>query len=145
MAPPLVLLAEDNAGDVDLLQLAFAEASIPIAFKVASDGRTALAELRRAATVDAGYALILLDLNLPGVSGIELLSFARAEPSLSGIPVVVMTSSDHPRDRERAMAAGADAYLLKPFGFAGYGPIVDELSRFIAAVREKPPGIPGQA
>ncbi|MBA3683803.1 MAG: response regulator [Planctomycetes bacterium] len=127
---PLVLLAEDNAGDVDLLQLAFSEAGVPIEFDVARDGRSALSRLQHAAEHGGGgYALILLDLNLPGVGGIELLGFAKAQPTLHAIPVVIMTSSDHPRDRERALAGGADAYHLKPFGFAGYAPIIAQLVR----------------
>jgi CheY-like chemotaxis protein len=130
---PRVFLAEDNIGDVDLLELAFVEAGVPVELDVARDGRTAMARLRIAAQQGGGsYALILLDLNLPGVGGIELLGFAKAQAAFVGIPVVVMTSSDHPRDRERALLGGADAYHLKPFGFAGYAPIIAELARALA-------------
>ncbi len=132
MSPTRVLLAEDNAGDVDLLRLALIESGMVVDLVVATDGRAALALLRSGATAEAGYGLILLDLNLPGVSGIELLEYARSQPSLRAIPVVVMTSSDHPRDRQRALEAGADAYHLKPFGFAGYAPILAELKRMLA-------------
>lgn len=75
-----------------------------------STGFEALRQLPR-----AGVDLIVTDINMPDINGLELLSFVRRSPNLANLPVLVVTSEGSERDREKALALGANAYLVKPF------------------------------
>src|SRR5437016_3363207 len=99
-----ILLAEDNAADVYLIREALLEHSVNCTIRVAADGREVL-EILAANTSQAGSALpdlIILDLNLPRHDGIEILQRLRVTERMSQVPVVVLTSSDSPRDRMAA-------------------------------------------
>lgn len=118
----LILLVEDNMDDAVLLRRAFAKAGIMNAIAHIEDGDGAIAYLD--GTGD--YAdrerhplpcLILLDLKLPRRSGLEVLAWVRAQPGLKRLPVVVLTSSQHSTDINRAYDLGANSYLVKPVGF----------------------------
>lgn len=110
---PGILLAEDNPADVYLIREALKEHGVDCAIQTASDGREVLTLID-----SAGPAwhpdLIILDLNLPRHDGIELLRKLRSTEELSRVPVVVLTSSDSPRDRATATELGATRYLSKP-------------------------------
>jgi CheY-like chemotaxis protein len=110
---PGILLAEDNPADVYLIREALKEHGVDCAIQTASDGREVLTLID-----SAGPAwhpdLIILDLNLPRHDGIELLRKLRSTAELSRVPVVVLTSSDSPRDRATATELGATRYLSKP-------------------------------
>ena len=111
-----VLLVEDDPDHADLLRLVVEDA-IPAACVTWIDRGDAAAEhLTRCA--DAGEApdLMLLDLKLPGLLGVEVLRRTRAHAGLSGLPVLVVTSSEAPEDRQAAADAGADGYLVKVAG-----------------------------
>ena len=113
---PDVLLAEDNPSDVYLIREALREHDVDCNLRVASDGKDALSIISGAAS-DAGacaISLVILDLNLPRHDGIEILQKLRESPALEHIPVVVLTSSDSPRDRLVASQFGATHYLRKP-------------------------------
>jgi CheY-like chemotaxis protein len=113
-----ILLAEDNPADVYLIREALREHGVANTMRVASDGREVLRILApEQAHVEAQtLGLIILDLNLPRHDGIEILEFLRESSAFSHIPVVVLTSSDSPRDRLIANQLGAACYLRKPSG-----------------------------
>lgn len=112
-----IFLAEDNPADVYLLKEALAgESSDDIQVVVAQDGEEALDFVeRRGAFRDAAKPdLIILDLNLPKSDGSDVLRSIRESSELSAIPVVILTSSDSPRDRAAAERLGANHYITKP-------------------------------
>lgn len=112
--PSSLLLVEDSDDDVFLMQRAFAKARLTHPLTIARDGTEAMALL-----ADAGRplpALVLLDLNLPVHSGLEVLRWIREQPRLQGLPVYVYSASIRAQDAERAKAAGATEYLVKPAG-----------------------------
>jgi len=113
---PEVLLADDNPSDVYLIREALREHAVDCRLRVVSDGKDALAVISDE-TGNAGapsISLIILDLNLPRHDGIEILQKLRESARLHHVPVVVLTSSDSPRDRILANELGATRYLRKP-------------------------------
>lgn len=126
-----ILLAEDNPADVYLIREALSEHGVDYKMRVVSDGRDLLriitGEERSAETKN--LELIILDLNLPRHDGIEILERLR-ETELAHVPVVVLTSSDSPRDRQLATRLGAARFLRKPSGleqFMSLGAIFKDL------------------
>lgn len=106
-SPPLILLVEDRQSNAALLQ----DALPPHGYRldVARDGNEAMAYM-----YEMRPALILMDIQLPGMSGIEVIQRLRADPQLRHIPIIALTALVLPGDRERCLAAGADVYLAKP-------------------------------
>jgi CheY-like chemotaxis protein len=112
-----ILLIEDNPMDVDLTRRAFSMNRLPVVIVVASDGEQALEFITR---WDAGGTLprvILLDLKLPKVGGLEVLKKLKEHPIYRFIPVVVLTSSSEDRDIQTAYAHGANSYIVKEIDF----------------------------
>jgi CheY-like chemotaxis protein len=111
-----ILLVDDNPGDVRLTQEALKEGNCNCDLSVAKDGFEALAFLRR----EGNFAkaprpdLVLLDLNLPGKDGFEVLKEMREDPNLKRIAVIVLTLSDSDRDVTRAYELNANCYVTKP-------------------------------
>ncbi|HLN23014.1 MAG TPA: response regulator [Patescibacteria group bacterium] len=111
-----VLIVDDEPGDVDLTRLALADGPFSCNVTVAVNGEEAMAILRRhpphsqAQTPD----LVLLDLNMPQMNGREVLAALKADPALSTIPVVVLTTSDVERDVVASYQLGAVGYVTKP-------------------------------
>jgi CheY-like chemotaxis protein len=129
-----ILLAEDNPADVYLIREALSQHGVNYKMRVVSDGR----DLLRIITGEEprpeikGLELIILDLNLPRHDGIEILERLRETPDMAHIPVVVLTSSDSPRDRLLATSLGATRFLRKPSGldqFLNLGAIFKDLLR----------------
>lgn len=122
--PKTILLVEDNADDEQLTLRAMRHSEIPNIIRVARDGAEALDYLYgpNAKLPD----LILMDLKLPKVSGLEVLQRIRQEPTTATLPIVVLTSSDEERDILESYSLGANSYIRKPVDF-------DE---FIEAVRQ---------
>jgi CheY-like chemotaxis protein len=109
-----ILLAEDNPGDVLLFREALKSRALGCDIQVAEDGQKAIALLRGAAMPDAQRLdLIVLDVNLPRSSGELVLREIRAQPSLVGIPVIMLTSSPSPDDKAMAAKMGADLFIQK--------------------------------
>jgi len=109
------LLAEDNPSDVYLIRATLKEHGIDVPLQVAADGREVLQIFyQQAALPESQLSLIILDLNLPRHDGIEILQQLRETEQLAHIPVVVLTSSDSPRDRILATELGAARFLRKP-------------------------------
>ena len=111
-----ILLAEDNPADVYLIREALREHGIDFNLQVAEDGKEVLSFLagESGSVPQISPQLIILDLNLPRHDGIEILQQVRSTARLSQVPVVVLTSSDSPRDRTIATELGATRYLRKP-------------------------------
>jgi CheY-like chemotaxis protein len=108
---PEILLAEDSPADVYLIREALREHGVDCALRVAADGKDVLTLL---SAQGAPPDLIILDLNLPRHDGIEILQRVRATDGMAHIAVVVLTSSDSPRDRLVATQLGATRYIKKP-------------------------------
>lgn len=129
---PRILLAEDNDGDVFLVRRALQKRGFTHELVVAHNGEEALAWLNGHSSVaepDDRPDLILLDLNLPRVDGGQLLSYIRKSDSFARTPVIVLTSSDSPKDRQMALELGANLYFRKPTdlpSFMDLGRIIEE-------------------
>ena len=127
---PEVLVADDNISDVYLIREALRQHGVDCVLRVASDGKDALGIISGEAPGTGTINLIILDLNLPRHDGIEILQRLRQSAWAEHIPVVVLTSSDSPRDRVMANELGATRYLRKPSNldeFLGLGAIFKEL------------------
>ena len=127
---PEVLLADDNPSDVYLIREALREHGVACILRVASNGQDALGIIHGEAPGTGSIGLIILDLNLPRHDGIEILQKLRQSARWEHIPVVVLTSSDSPRDRLMANELGATRYLHKPSNleeFLGLGAIFKTL------------------
>ncbi len=110
---PEIWLAEDNPADVYLIREALKQHGVACQVRIASNGKDVLDLLVPGATAQPPD-LIILDLNLPRHDGIEILQAVRSTEGVAGVPVVVLTSSDSPRDRRIATELGATRYLRKP-------------------------------
>jgi CheY-like chemotaxis protein len=109
-----VLLAEDNPGDVFLIRRALDAQAIPYEMLLAKNGEEAVHYVTEAAAGHRRIDLLLLDLNLPRFDGAEVLEELRRHPTLAKVPVIILTSSDSPLDRERCLRLGANHYFQKP-------------------------------
>jgi CheY-like chemotaxis protein len=140
-----ILLAEDNANDVELTLSALRQNNVVNEIVVLRDGAEALDYLyRRNAHADrpAGNpALLLLDLKMPKVDGIEVLRQVKSDPALKAIPVVVLTSSREEQDLLRTYDLGVNAYVVKPVDFHEFVDAVKLLGGFWAVVNETPPDL----
>lgn len=124
-----ILLIEDDDIDVMNLRRAFARGNIDNTIFVASNGFEAL-EMLRSGMVPGERRLLLLDLNMPKMNGIEFLSELRADPKLSATPVVMLTTSDDPRDRMEAYRLNVAGYLLKPVDFTRFVQLMVALNNY---------------
>ena len=127
--PPQVLLVEDNPADVRLLQEAFSSLPARIGLSIATDGEQAIEKLQQVLS-GKPVDLVLLDLNLPKKDGREVLRDIKQHPSLSRIPVVVLSTSEAPRDIEMAYALHANCYLTKPKDLHDFFTLVELIERF---------------
>jgi len=128
--PIRVLLVEDNPGDADLTIETLGTGRVLVDIDVASDGSEALARLQEAAASGNLPDLVLLDLNLPGMNGKELLRTIRSDAKMGALPVVVLTSSDAERDIAESYRLGANCYVSKPVGLEAFRTIVRSIEGF---------------
>jgi DNA-binding response OmpR family regulator len=139
-----ILLVEDDPKDVELTLTALEEYNLANEVVVASDGEEALDYLyRRGKFVTRSTdnpAVLLLDLKLPKVDGLEVLQQIKADAKLKLIPVVVLTSSHEEKDMVTSYKLGVNAYVVKPVDFHEFVNAVKELGIFWALVNEPPPG-----
>lgn len=124
-----ILLVEDDSVDVMNVRRAFQKNNIANPLYVASNGVEALAMLRSNA-VPAGRRLVLLDLNLPRMNGIEFLTALRADPDLRSTIVVVLTTSNEERDKIQAYNLNVAGYLLKPVTFHSFVELMAALNKY---------------
>lgn len=115
---PIVLLAEDDPGDQELVKVAFAKNECPADLRIVNDGREAIEYLRREGKYEHASAptpdLLLLDLNMPRMSGADVLRAIKADPELKSIPVVVFTTSEADTDIVNSYGLGCNSYISKP-------------------------------
>jgi len=130
-----IFLAEDNAGDVELVREALREHHIEYEITLARDGMAAKQFIERLGrTPDAPVPdILVLDLNLPKAEGHELFALFRQNPFCSETPVIVVTSSNAPKDRERAAALGAAHYFRKPSDLAEFLELGSVIRRVVAS------------
>jgi CheY-like chemotaxis protein len=135
-----VLLVEDDPGDVVLIQEAFADNKVGNRLSVVGDGVEAMAFLRREGEfADAPRPdLVLLDLNLPRKNGREVLAEIKADPELSIIPVIVLTTSEAEEDIVRSYSLHANAYITKPVDFERFAGVVHQIDEFFVGVVKLP-------
>ena len=139
-----ILVVEDDPRDVELTLTALDEYKLANEVVVARDGTEALDYLycraEFASRPQENPAVILLDLKLPKVNGLEVLQKIRAEDRLRMIPVVVLTSSHEERDMVTSYKLGVNAYVVKPVDFHEFVNAVKELGMFWAVINQPPPG-----
>jgi len=124
-----ILLVDDDDVDVMNVRRAFAKAQISDPIYTAGDGIEALKVLREG-PIPSERRLVLLDLNMPKMNGIEFLRELRADPELAAQPVVVMTTSDADRDRVDAYELNVAGYLLKPVAFDDFVEVMATLNDY---------------
>lgn len=144
-----ILLVEDNSRDLELTLAALADHNLANAVAVARDGVEALDYLyRRGSYRDApagNPAVMLLDIKMPRLDGLEVLERMRADAALRTVPVVMLTSSREEPDLRRAYELGANAYVVKPVDFAQFVSAVKQVGVFWAILNEPPLSKPPQA
>jgi two-component system chemotaxis response regulator CheY len=117
-----ILIVEDSPTMLELLETALEELGQPIEITGAASGFEALRALPR-----ARFDLILTDINMPDINGLELVSFVKQSPRYREIPLVIVSTESSPRDLEKGVRLGADAYVAKPFDPEALRELVREL------------------
>ncbi len=139
-----ILLAEDNPKDVELTLTALDEHNLANEVVVVNDGAEALDYLYRrgkfAMRADNNPAVVLLDLKMPKVDGLEVLRTIKNDSNLKTIPLVILTSSREEKDLVESYKLGVNAYVVKPVNFQQFIEAVKELGAFWAIINEPPPG-----
>jgi CheY-like chemotaxis protein len=139
-----ILLAEDNPNDVELTMSALQECRLANEVEVVNDGAEALDYIyRRGKYADRANGLpgvLLLDLKMPKVDGLEVLRQVKSDPSLRRMPIVMLTSSREEQDLIRSYDLGVNAFVVKPVDFAQFVEAIRHLGVFWAIVNEPPPG-----
>src|SRR5215208_1670691 len=125
-----ILLVDDDEVDVMNVQRAFKRNNISNPLYVANNGLEALDMLQGAAAIPGGRRLILLDLNMPKMSGLEFLRAIREDPALRSLTVVVLTTSDDERDRIEAYNLNVAGYILKPVTFTAFVEAMATLNKY---------------
>ena len=143
-----ILLAEDNPKDVELTLMALEEHNLANEVVVVNDGAEALDYLYRrgkfAMSADNRPAVVLLDLKMPKVDGLEVLRTIKKDDNFKTIPVVILTSSREEKDLVESYKLGVNAYVVKPVDFQQFVDAVKQLGAFWAVVNEPPPGSAGR-
>jgi CheY-like chemotaxis protein len=141
MSLPPILLVEDDPSDVELAAAAIAAAGIRNPVTVARDGSEALEYLNRRGQHRGRAAgnpcLVLLDLKLPKVDGLEVLAILKGDRALRPIPAVVLTSSQETSDKLAAAELGVDAYVVKPVGLPALITTMRELAAYAGIATER--------
>lgn len=135
--PLNILLVEDDEVDVLNVKRAFRKNQIQHSIYTASNGLEALDMLRgtggQATLLPSGRRLILLDINMPKMNGLEFLQVLRADPQLQMIPVVVLTTSNQDQDRLQAYRLNVAGYLLKPITFTAFSHLIIAFNHYWSA------------
>jgi two-component system, response regulator len=129
---PVLYVEDEEKNDVLLIKIAFRRAGIVHPLEIATDGKQAIQYLRAldgsSEPIHERPCLVLLDLNLPKVNGLEVLQAARQIPLLKELPIIIFTSSAQPADQEQASQLGATDYFVKPTTIEQIVNVVRELN-----------------
>lgn len=136
-----ILLVEDNPVDIDLTLRAFAKRKLTHPIQVARDGDEALNWIPRWESGEPWPALILLDLKLPKVDGLEVLRQLKQHPTLRAIPVVILTTSGEDVDMQKAYQLGANSYIVKPVDFDKFMEVAVQVELYWCVLNKLPPSI----
>jgi two-component system response regulator len=144
MKTKVILLVEDNPSDIELTQRAFAKSHIANELVVAEDGQEALDYLfgtgkHSGRDVSNIPALVLLDLKLPRVDGLEVLRQIRLDPRTSRLAVVILTTSKEEQDVAQSYDLGANSYIRKPVDFTKFTQAVEHLGLYWLVLNEPAP------
>jgi CheY-like chemotaxis protein len=139
--PIVILLVEDNLGDVRLTQEAFKEGRVSNLLIVAADGIEAMSILRRKEPHSESPRpdLILLDLNIPRMDGRQVLAEIKSDPDLKRIPVIILTTSKAEEDILRTYDLNANCYITKPVDYDNFLSVVKTIDEFWLTVVKLPP------
>ncbi len=139
-----IVLAEDNPNDVELTLAALTEINLANEVVVVRDGAEVLDYLFRrnayAGRAPGNPAVLLLDLKMPKIDGLDVLRALKADAQLKTIPVVMLTSSREEQDLVNSYKLGVNAYVVKPVDFRAFIDAVRQLGAFWAVINEPPPG-----
>jgi hypothetical protein len=125
-----ILLIEDNPMDVDLTRRAFARRKLINPIMVARDGEEALNYISRWEAGELPPVVILLDLKLPKIDGLEVLQHLKAHPIYHRIPIIILTSSAEDRDIQTAYQRGANSYIVKPVEFDKFVEVASQIDLY---------------
>ncbi len=139
-----LLLVEDDDLDVMNVHRALSQAPEVASITVARDGVDAL-KMLRAGEIGIERLVVLVDLRMPRMSGLDMLKELRADPRLKRVPTVVLTTSDDPHDRDAAFCLGAAGYFVKPAAPSRFRQIMDALRSYWSVVEFAPPPFAGAA
>ncbi|MCC6613654.1 MAG: response regulator [Anaerolineae bacterium] len=134
-----ILLVEDNPMDVDLTKKAFTRRNLNNPIEVARDGEEALAWIPRWEAGERTPGIILLDLKLPRVDGLEVLRQIKAHPTFRIIPVVILTTSAEDSDIQTAYQLGANSYIIKPVDFAKFMDVAEQIDSYWTLLNKPSP------
>ena len=136
-----ILLVEDNPMDLDLTLRSFAQHNLTNRIDAARDGQEALDFITAWEAGAPVPVVILLDINLPKVGGLEVLRQLRAHPRFGTIPVVMLTTSAEHADVQSAYALGANSYIVKPVDFDKFLAVAEQIDLYWMVVN-RPPAVP---
>jgi len=143
-SPSIVLLIEDNPDDIELTKLAFSKTSLDVTLDIAHDGQEGLDYIFGKGKYNRRNPenlpkLILLDINLPKLSGLEVLKQIRNNESTKFLPVVLLTTSDEFCDVVEGYQLGSNSYIKKPVNFKVFGEIINNLGQYWLHINTPPP------
>ncbi len=128
-----ILIAEDDEGDITLINIALRKSGLAGQVVIAREGEEAMDFLRCKGKFESNScpvpSLVLLDLKLPKVSGLEILRQIRGNDRLKSVPVVIFTSSSDEKDRRECLARGADDFVIKPINFKAFSGAIDKIMK----------------
>lgn len=137
-----ILLAEDNENDIELTMSTFADFNLANKVTVVRDGAEALDFIYRQGSFEnrqeGDPLVILLDIKMPRVDGLQVLQKIKSDPKLKSIPVVMLTSSREERDLVESYELGVNAYVVKPVDFSQFVEAIKQLGIFWALINESP-------
>ncbi|AWN41981.1 response regulator [Methylobacterium durans] len=138
-----ILLVEDNPNDIELTLAALERSQLANEIVICRDGAEALDFLYRRGSHEGrdarDPAVVLLDLKLPKVDGLEVLAAVKGDPQTRAIPIVMLTSSREESDLVRSYELGVNAFVVKPVGFKEFFEAIQDLGVFWAVLNEPPP------
>lgn len=137
-----ILLVEDNPADLDLTLRAFRRHHLVNPVEVARDGEEAIAWLPRWQAGHPRPLVVLLDLRLPRLDGLEVLARIRGEACSRNLPVVMLTTSREDSDMRRAYELGANSYIVKPVNFERFLSVAAQIQLYWCVMNEPPPATP---